>query len=108
MNITAYTYDADYHCESCMLTYARAVPYQNYDWQDDYYSDEDIQYYKNQPGITNVATAVELEIIKDSENNPIHPVFSTDEWFEPTINERQTLTCSDCGALLDEIDPEEN
>jgi len=90
-----------------MLAYARAVPYDEYDWQNEY-TDEDIQYYKNQPGITNVATAVELEIIKDSENNPIRPVFSTDEWYEPSIEEVQTLCCSDCGALLGEINNEED
>lgn len=100
--VIAYAYDADYHCEDCMLKYARAVPYSKYVFGE--YTNEDIYYYKNTPGIFNVMKAVELEIIRDSENNAIHPVFSTDEWWEPSEEGRQVLFCSDCGDMLDEVD----
>lgn len=36
----------------------------------------------------------------DSEGNEIGAVFSWDEWWEPTIDERQTLNCGDCGEEL--------
>ena len=102
--VIAYSYDADYHCESCMLNYAREVPFSDYDWQD--YDEEDVTDYPNRPGFIQLDKAVELEIIKDSENNPIHPLFSTDEWWEPSITELQVLTCGDCGAELDTYEGE--
>ena len=95
MSIVGYAYDADHHCESCMLDYARAVPFSEYDWQD--YDEEDISTVH---GFVNLDTAVELEVIKDGEGNPIHPIFSTQEWYN--IGEgNQTLCCGDCGKELD-------
>lgn len=100
MEVIAYTYDADIHCESCMLKYARAVPYSEYEFGLTY-SDEDIT---SSPGIIDVKEAVDLGIIRDSEGNPIHPIFDTDEWYANDIyegNTHATLNCSDCFAELD-------
>jgi hypothetical protein len=102
MTVIAYSYDADYHCEKCMLDYAHRVPYNDYVWGE--YTDEDIA--SNMPGIMRLDKAVELEIIRDGENNPIHPVFSTDEWWEPSIPGLQILACSDCATVLDSQDVE--
>jgi len=54
-------------------------------------------------GMWDVMKLVEHEIIRDSEDNPIHPIFSTDEWWEPSEDMPQTLNCSDCSAELDTV-----
>lgn len=96
MSIVGYAYDADHHCESCMLDYARAVEYKDYVWETEnaFIEEAVVQSY------TDLMKAVELEIIRDGENNPIHPIFSIQEWYN--IGEgNQTLCCSDCGKELD-------
>ena len=35
MRVIAYSYDADHHCESCMLKYANAVDYDEWVWGDE-------------------------------------------------------------------------
>jgi hypothetical protein len=81
-----------------MLDYARAVPFHDYVWNG--YDTEDITDYPNRPGFIQLDKAVELEIIRDSEGNPIHPVFDIDEWYN--IGEgNQVLVCGDCSAVLD-------
>lgn len=109
MRLIGYTYNADHHCESCTLAYARAVPYSEYVWNPPNsrkmgrYRDEDIQVSPNQPGIINLAKAIRLGVIRDSENNAIHPMFDTDEWYANDIYEGKksaTLNCGDCGTEL--------
>jgi hypothetical protein len=92
IKIIGYTYDADYHCELCMLNYARNVPYHEWVWP----PDADESKYTNPPGIWMLDLLVEDEIIRDIENNPIHPIFNTDEWLD------EARHCADCGAQLDE------
>ena len=92
MEVVGYTYDADMHCVKCTMDYARAVEYKDYDWQG--YSDEDIE-VEHSPGILDMEKAIELEIIKDSENNPIHPIFDTDEAGDSPDH------CGDCHEYLD-------
>jgi hypothetical protein len=102
MEIIAHTYDADIHCESCMLDYVRAVPYSEYVFGD--YTDDDIRYGHNTQGIIDLSKAVELGIIRDSEGNPIHAMFDNDEWYANNLYEGKktaTLNCSDCGKELD-------
>lgn len=71
MRIIAYTYDADTHCVSCAkITAFRLAPES---------LNEDIQYDEHGIAVQSV----------DSEGNPVHPVFSTDEQLEP-------LFCGDC------------
>lgn len=92
MEVVGYTYDAALHCVSCTLEYARNVPYAEYDFQFGQYSDEDIQ--DLQVGIFNMTKAIELEVIKDSENNPLHAIFSIDEAGDTPDH------CDDCGAYI--------
>ena len=43
----------------------------------------------------------------DSEGNPPHPVFSTDEWYANDIfegNTTATLACGTCGEVIETID----
>jgi DNA polymerase elongation subunit (family B) len=89
MRIVGYAFDADIHCESCTYSYARAVPYAEYDFSE--HDEDEIQSY--QPGIIDLEKAIELEIIRDSENNPIHPIFDIDEGAEE-------WRCGDCGEEL--------
>ncbi len=99
MNLIGYQYDADNHCEKCTLDYAREVPYSEYVFGE--YRDEDIAH---SPGIIDLSEAIDLGVIHDSENNAIHPLFDTDEWYANDIyegNESATLNCSDCGEEMD-------
>ena len=72
----AYTYEADYHCPRC--TEARF-------------------------GRDETGTIAPQETSIDSEGNPVGAVFSWDEWWEPTEPGHQTLTCTDCFDVLDEV-----
>lgn len=77
MEVIGYSYDADIYCVDCTLEYARTTPYSEYHWdRRPYLYDEDIS---DSPGILNMEKAIELEVIRDSENNPLHPIFDTDE-----------------------------
>lgn len=38
----------------------------------------------------------------DNEGNEVNPIFTDDEWWEPSVTGRQVLMCSDCGEELDE------
>lgn len=90
MRVIGYSYDADVHCVSCTLRYARNEEYQDYFWGE--FTDEDIS-VKNSHGIIDVSKAIELEIIRDSEGNAIHPMFDYEEW----DGER----CCECGEELE-------
>lgn len=76
----AYAYEADYHCPDCAIK----------------------RFGESERGPWPVETA------EDNEGNPVGAVFPWDEWWEPDINEAQTLVCSDCGAWLDGIGGDEN
>jgi hypothetical protein len=90
--VVGYSFNEGTFCEGCTMDYAREVPYSEYDFQE--YGDEDITSDHN-PGMFNMVKAIELEVIKDSENNPIHPIFSTDEAGDSPDN------CASCGELID-------
>jgi len=74
------------------MKYAREVPFMQYDWQHGKYSTEDIT---DTPGMFNMRKAIELEIIKDGEGNPIHPIFDTDESGDTPEH------CGDCHEMID-------
>jgi hypothetical protein len=90
MKVVGYTYNAAMHCPNCTMEYARNVSYSEYEFGE--YSDKDI--YEN-PGIFSMTKAIELGIIRDSENNEIHPVFDTDEAGDSPDH------CDDCGTFID-------
>lgn len=78
MNVIAYTYDADYHCPACAEERFR--------------------------GITH---GLEPSDFQDSEGNPPHPLFDTDEWFANDIyegNSKATLYCGDCHEIIEELE----
>lgn len=88
--VIGYTYDADYHCINCTTAYIKGGtqsrtpphPKQVERWLDG--TDE----------------------FPDSENNPIHPIFDTDEWYANDIHEGRshaTLNCGTCGDEIDEV-----
>jgi hypothetical protein len=85
MKVICYTYDADHHCEECMVNmlWNRGQPYM-------FLSYDDVIAWS--------------EKAKDSEGNPIHPMFDTEEWYANDIfegNKSATLNCGDCGKELD-------
>lgn len=102
MRIIGYAYDADHHCESCMLSYAREVPFAEWVWPKDA-SEHDYA----DGGLWDLFALVEDEIIRDSEGNPIRPIFSIDEWYDIGYG-NQTLTCGDCGAELDTYEEDDD
>lgn len=71
MRIIAYQFDADVHCVDCAKKTVFGVP--------------DSETECDEHGIFIDAV--------DSEGNPVHPVFSTDEQLEP-------LFCGDCGEEI--------
>lgn len=77
----AYTYEADYHCPDCAETRFGGTRRDG-----GYFIAEDCE---------------------DAEGNPIGIVAPWDEWWDPTYEEVQTLTCGTCGAELDTIQPSE-
>lgn len=77
MELIAYTYDADYHCTGCA--------------------------YDRFPGM-NSGNSDEY---RDSEGNPPHPLFDTDEWYANDMyegNTKATLGCSTCHEVILEVD----
>ena len=71
----AYTYEADYHCPPCAF--------------EAFGQDE----HGSVP-----------EDAVDSESNPIGAVAPWDEWWEPSIDDKQSLVCGTCGDILDETE----
>lgn len=92
MEVVGYTYDADVHCPKCTFDMAREIPYADYVFGE--YDDSDISTFPGS-GITDMEKAIELEIIRDSEGNPIRPVFDTDESGDSPDH------CGDCHAFID-------
>lgn len=87
--VIGYSFDADTYCVDCTLDYVRCTPYKDYVFGE--HDDEDIS---DQPGIINLTKAIELEVIRDNEGNPIHPIFSTDEAGDTPDH------CGDCHASI--------
>jgi hypothetical protein len=77
MNVIAYTYDADHHCERCACA----------------------RFGQDEHGwVPDTAT--------DSEGNEVHALFSTDEWWGNDAyegNATATLACGTCGEIIEEI-----
>jgi hypothetical protein len=71
-DVIAYTYEADYHCPDCA-----------------------IERFGQQEG-----RSWAREDATDNEGNGVHPVFASDEWWNPGEG-NQTLACTDCGRELD-------
>ena len=81
MRIIAYTYDANVHCPDCAF---EALKFGKIGKGLPYPPGEDLE--PDEHGIPQCA--------EDSEGNPVHPVFSTDEQLEP-------LFCGDCGEEIE-------
>ena len=101
MGIIAYAYEADTHCIACTVKRYQADGFNN-------------QYGEKM--LRSMGGAVDEHDVNlfahDYEGNPIHPMFSTDEWQELdegylAENPPQYLTCSDCWAHGDHIIIEE-
>lgn len=79
----AYTYEADHHCPGCTeARFGRS--------EDGWIAGE------NEDGSYPV----------DGEGNPVGVVAPWDEWWEPSLDEPQTLVCGTCGGEIDEIVPD--
>ena len=86
MNILCYQYEADYHCIKCTGTKLIKIAQQ-----------------KRKDNITS-ETSIYTEV--DKEGNPIHEVFTTDEWYELdesylSENPIQYLVCGSCRVIID-------
>jgi hypothetical protein len=81
-DVIAYTYDADYHCIDCT---ERQHPGST-DWRREDFDPADYE---------------------DSEGNEVHPLFASDEWWEPSEDACQVLACSDCHAIIDNVHRED-
>jgi hypothetical protein len=86
MRVIAYAYDADHRCIDCTKEYIKATV----------------------PDIEEVEKILEgMRDFEDSEGNPIHPLFSTDEWYANDIyegNDSATLACGTCGEIIEEVE----
>ena len=115
MRIIAYTYEADYHCIDC--TKERF----NTDTLDSNYPAQlnDANGVPTNPNRYHGSYGV-IQLI-DNEGNEIHPLFSTDEWYDinkPSVfadgtcdhdwdwqcvcNDTQYLACGDCHEVIEE------
>ena len=98
MGIIAYAYEADTHCIACTVKW----------FSDELGSKMNFTRCVDENGVWDDPQCPTLEY----EGNPIHPIFSTDEWQELdegylAENPTQYLTCSDCWAHGDHIIIEE-
>jgi hypothetical protein len=75
----AYTYEADYHCPGC--AYER------------FGADED--------------GWIAAHDERDGEGNPVGVVAPWDEWWEPSEDGPQVLTCGTCGGEIDRLEGDE-
>lgn len=90
MRIIAYTYDADTHCVDCAREKFGVNTLMDITKNDGYGSLHTLT-----DGTTEKLDENLIPIDQeDSEMNPIHPVFSTDEQLEP-------LFCGDCGEEIE-------
>lgn len=89
MRVIGYTYDADHHCFDCTFKYVRQGALSELD--------EMVREFLRVGGVFEFTP-------RDSENNEIHPIFDTDEWYANDIyegNKVATLNCSGCGEEMD-------
>ena len=115
MNILCYTYEADYHCIECTVKRYKANRF--------YRPTKDNQYFTFEHGKYliydewNQTHFDENDISYDcfdNEGNELHPLFTTDEWYELdesylSENPIQYLTCGTCQEVIDtyEHEPQE-
>jgi len=101
MEIIAYAYEADTHCIACTVKRYEADGFNN-------------QYGEKM--LRSMGGAVDEHDVNlfahDYEGNPIHPMFSTDEWqeFEEGFlaeNPTQYLACGDCHTIIEEYTHED-
>jgi hypothetical protein len=76
VKVVGYTYDAAMHCPDCTAKYAWGLM-----------QGDDVE----------ILNAIENETLRDSENNPIHPVFDTDESGDSPDH------CNDCRAFINTL-----
>lgn len=82
MEVVGYTYDADQHCVECTEKYVKEIPIHTY--REDKWHNHDMTWKE----------LVEEEVVTDSEGNPIHPIFDTDEAGDSPDH------CGDCGEYI--------
>ena len=98
MRIIAYTYEADVHCVECTK--------ERFSWVKKYWGyPEDV--LDDEHGIPTNLDDNGRSYLDDNEGNPVHPLFSTDEWQEFDAwfleeNPTQYLACGDCHGIIDE------
>ena len=101
MGIIAYAYEADTHCIACTVKRYQA------DGFDNEYGEKMLH---------SMGGAVDWHGVNlfahDYEGNPIHAMFSTDEWQEfdegyLAENPTQYLACGDCHTIIEEYTHEE-
>lgn len=80
----AYTYEADYHCDECA----------------------EKRFGRCEAGDVACQGPPDHEPKEDREGNPVGAVSPFDEWWEPSIDECQALSCGDCGAIIDIVHTE--
>jgi hypothetical protein len=101
MEVISYTYEADHHCIACTVKRYQADGFDN-------------EY--GEPMLRSMGGAVDYHGVNlfahDYEGNPIHAMFSTDEWQEfdegyLAENPTQYLACGDCHTIIEEYTHEE-
>ena len=101
MGIIAYAYEADTHCIACTVKRCQADGFDN-------------EY--GEVILRSMGGAVDWHGVNlfahDYEGNPIHAMFSTDEWQEfdegyLAENPTQYLACGDCHTIIEEYTHEE-
>ena len=101
MYITAYTYEADYHCIDC--TQIRFLwAWNNPDLNCKLAEHSHLISHSHQVDDNGIGYEV-----SDNEGNYVYPLFSTDEWQELdgsflSENPTQYLVCGDCHDIIDE------
>jgi hypothetical protein len=88
MKVIGYTYDADHHCTSCTIAYIKGSV------RTSVHPEQLVRWLNGE------------DEFLDSEGNPIHPIFNTDEWFANDVYEGRThatLACGTCGEIIDEM-----
>ena len=108
MHIIAYTYVADHHCIDCTV---EKFHYSKQTW---------INWDFNMPHPASDENGIHVAQ-EDSEGNLVHPIFSTDEWYDkdmPSVfadgtcdhywdwqcvcSDTQYLACGDCHKMIEE------
>lgn len=111
-DVIGYTADADYYCDGCAAKrygpdYRCATCGQT--WPTFAATGEGTMsgHYAHSATNTTCVGSAEPTDREDSEGNLVRPVFGSDEWWEPTEDGPQVLTCAGCGAELDRLEDDE-